>query len=136
MTVQLLTPQGMTQPTPYHHVAISVGRRQVHISGQVARDGAGNPVAGGDLGGQVAQALRNIALGLSGAEASFADVVRLNFYVTHWSPAKMAELMSGIDAVSHELAIPQPMPPVTLIGVAALFEPDVLVEVEATAVLD
>jgi hypothetical protein len=38
--------------------------------------------------------------------------------------------------VARELDLPQPMPPASLIGVEILFEADVLVEVEAYAVLD
>lgn len=136
MTVQLLSPEGMFQPVPYHHVSIGTGTRQVHVAGQIARDAEGNPVATGDLAGQVAQALRNTAKGLAGAGASFADVVRLRFFVTGWSPDKMDAFMAGLDRVTDELAIPRPLPPVSLIGVDYLFEPDVLVEVEAFAVLD
>jgi enamine deaminase RidA (YjgF/YER057c/UK114 family) len=136
MTVQLLTPEGMFQPVPYHHVSVGTGSRQVHVAGQIARDAEANHVAPGDLTGQVAQALRNTARGLDGAGATFADVVRLRFFVTHWSPEKMDDFMAGLESVSDELGIPRPLPPVSLIGVDYLFEPDVLVEVEAFAVLD
>lgn len=136
MTVQLLNPEGMSQPVPYHHVAVGTGTRQVHVAGQIARDVEGNPIATGDLTGQVAQALRNTARGLAGAGASFADVVHLRFFATQWSPDKMDAFMAGIESVTEELGLPQPLPPASLIGVDYLFEPDVLVEVEAVAVLD
>lgn len=136
MTVQLLTPEGMFQPVPYHHVAIGTGTRQVHVAGQIARDAEANPIATGDLTGQVAQALRNTARGLAGAGASFSDVVRLRFFATQWSPEKMDDFMAGIESVIEELGIPRPLPPLSLIGIDYLFEPDVLVEVEAFAVLD
>jgi hypothetical protein len=48
----------------------------------------------------------------------------------------MDDFMAGLESVSDELGIPRPLPPVSLIGVDYLFEPDVLVEVEAFAVLD
>lgn len=124
------------QPVPYHHVATGTGTRHVHVAGQIARDAEANPVATGDLTGQVAQALRNTARGLAGAGAGFTDVVRLRFFVTHWSPERMDDFMAGVERVADELGIPQPWPPVSLIGVDYLFEPDVLVEVEAFAVLD
>ena len=136
MTVQLFSPEGMTQPTPYAHVSVSTGTRHVNVAGQIARDAEGNPVATGDLAGQVAQALRNTALGLAGAGASFSDVVRLRFFVTQWSPEKIGAFMEGVGLVADELGLPQPMPPASLIGVDYLFEPDVLVEVEAYAILD
>jgi enamine deaminase RidA (YjgF/YER057c/UK114 family) len=136
MAVQLLTPEGMFAPVPYHHVSIGTGARQVHVAGQIARDAEGNPVATGDLTGQVAHALRNTARGLAGAGASFADVVYLRFFVTHWSPDKYQDFIAGIERVADEIGIPQPLPPVSAIGVDYLFQPDVLVEVEAYAVLD
>ena len=86
--------------------------------------------------GQAAQALRNTATGLAGAGATFRDVVRLTFYVTHWEPEKIDAFMAGVESVAAELDLPTPMPPASLIGVEYLFMPDVLVEVEATAVLD
>ncbi|MFE5212583.1 Rid family hydrolase [Streptomyces sp. NPDC056600] len=136
MTVRHFTPHGMLQPAPYHHVAVGTGTRHVHVSGQVARRADGTPVAPGDLAGQVAQALRNTSIGLAGAGASFADVLRLTFYVTGWSPGKITAFMAGVESVADEIGLQLPMPPASLIGVAHLFEPDVLVEVEATALLD
>ena len=136
MAVQHFTPEGMLQPVPYHHVAVGTGAKHVHVSGQVARQGDGAPVAPGDLAGQVAQALRNTAVGLAGAGATFADVLRLTFYVTRWAPEKIGDFMAGVEAVAEEIGLPAPLPPASLIGVEYLFEPDVLVEVEATAILD
>jgi enamine deaminase RidA (YjgF/YER057c/UK114 family) len=136
MAVRHFTPEGMLQPTPYHHVAVGTGTKQVHVSGQIARQADGTPVAPGDLAGQVVQALRNTSVGLAGAGASFDDVVRLTFYVTRWSPEKIGDFMAGVEAVAGEIGLPLPTPPASLIGVDHLFEPDVLVEVEATALLD
>ncbi|WP_326690313.1 RidA family protein [Streptomyces sp. NBC_01795] len=134
MPVTRFTPDGLQPHTPYHHVAVAVGSRHIHISGQIARLGDGTPVAPGDLSGQVAQVLRNTARALAGADASFEDVVRLTFYVTQWAPEKIGPFMAGIESVVEELALPQPLPPASLIGVDYLFEPDVLVELEATAI--
>ncbi|QBJ96710.1 RidA family protein [Rhodococcus sp. ABRD24] len=136
MAVRYLTPEGMTHPTPYHHVAVGSGTRHVHVAGQIARLADGTPVAEGDLAGQVAQALRNTATGLAGAGARFDDVLRLTFYVTDWRPEKIGEFMAGVEQVGEEIGLALPLPPASLIGVDYLFEPGVLVEVEATAVVD
>lgn len=136
MTVRLSSPDGMMRDTPYHHVAVGAGTRHVHVSGQIARLPDGSPVAPGDLAEQVAHALRNVAVGLAGAGATFRDVVRLTFYVTQWTPDRIGDFMAGVERVAEELDLPLPLPPSSLIGVEVLFEPDVLVEVEATAVLD
>lgn len=49
-------------------------------------------------------------------------------------PEKMADLMAGIGEVAEELQVVPA--PASLIEVVSLFEPDVLVEIEATAVVD
>jgi enamine deaminase RidA (YjgF/YER057c/UK114 family) len=134
VTTRLISPDGMLQQAPYHHVAVAKGSTHVHVAGQVGQVG-NEPVAAGDLAAQVAQALRNTAVGLASAGASFSDVVRLTFYVTRWTPDQIEPFMAGVQAVADEIGLPTPMPPASLIGVEVLFEPDVLVEVEATAVL-
>lgn len=136
MPVTLINPDGL--PTPpadaYRHVAIATGTRHVHVAGQIARDADGRPVAPGDLAGQVAQAYRNVAIGLAAAGATFSDVVRLTVYVVDWKPEKLAAFMAGAAEVAEELALAPA--PASLIEVVSLFEPDVLVEIEATAVVD
>lgn len=136
MPVTLSSPANLMQGTPYHHVAVATGTRHVYVSGQIARTADGTHVAPDDLAGQVEQALRNTHTGLSSAGATFSDVARLAFYVTGWTPDKMGAFMAGVEAVAEEVGLPLPMPPASLIGVDHLFEPDVLVEVEATAILD
>ena len=136
MPVRLFSPDALMQPVPYHHVAVGTGSRHVHVAGQIARDADGAATSPGDLARQVAQALRNTHVGLTSAGASFADVVRLTFYVTGWSPAQIEAFMAGVHEVAAEIELPVPLPPASLIGVDYLFEPDVLVEVEAIAILD
>lgn len=135
MTVTVSSPEDMLPDAPYHHVAVATGTRQVYVAGQVAHMPDGSPIPT-DLAGQVSQALRNVARGLAGAGAGFDDVVRLTFYVTDWQPEKIGEFMAGVEAVAEEIGLSTPMPPASLIGAQILFEPVVLVEIEATAVLD
>ncbi|MGW0038654.1 RidA family protein [Gordonia sp. NPDC003376] len=136
MSVRLLSPAGLAEHVPYHHVAVGTGSRIVSVAGQVGGSIGPRVPGPGDLGAQVADALRNVAIALAGAGATFTDVARLTFYVTGWEPTQMDEFLRGVDTVRAELAIPAPMPPASLIGVQTLFEPGVLVEIEATAVLD
>ena len=136
MTLTHLSPEGLQPHTPYHHVSIATGSRHVHIAGQIAVDAEGRQVAPGDLAGQVARVLHNTATALSGANASFSDVVRMTFFVTDWAPEKISAFMAGIESVAEEVGLPRPLPPASLIGVDCLFEPDVLVELETTAITD
>ncbi|MFC5290235.1 RidA family protein [Actinokineospora guangxiensis] len=135
MTVTLLNPDGLPKPDAYRQLSIATGSRLVFLSGQVARDADGAPVGAGDLAAQVEQAYRNVATALTAAGGSFADIAKLTVYVVDWTPDKMPQLLEGAGRAAADLGI-DPVRPITLIGVSALGEPDMLVEVEATAVLD
>lgn len=62
-------------------------------------------------------------------------MAKLTAYVVGWAPDKMPLLLEGIARATAKLGS-TPVPPATLLGVAALDTPDHLVEVEATAVID
>jgi len=134
MTVHRLSPAGLARDTPYHHVAVATGTRHVHVAGQVGQDADGVLAEG--LAGQTAQALRNVAVGLGAGGATFDDVVRLTVYVTDWEVERIADFMAGVEAVAEEVGLSLPMPAASLIGVSTLYTPEILVEVEATAVVD
>jgi enamine deaminase RidA (YjgF/YER057c/UK114 family) len=134
MPVTLLNPDGLMKTDVYRQVSIATGTRQVHVAGQVAYDANGQLVARGDLAGQVAQAYRNVAIALAAAGATFSDVVRLTFYVVDWKRELMPDFLAGIEQVARELQLVPA--PASLIGVSVLYEPGVLVEIEATAVVD
>jgi len=134
MPIELLNPDGIPKPDVYRQVAVATGSRTVYLAGQVARTADGAAVGSGDLAAQIEQAYVNVATALGAVGGSFADVAKLTIYVVDWSPDKMAALGEGVGRVAGRLGI-DPVRPITLIGVAALGEPDLLVEVDATAVL-
>lgn len=74
----------------------------------------------------MARALRSVG-------ASFGDVVRVAVYVVDWDVAKYPASAEGVARVAEEIGFTAP--PATLLEVVSLFEPGVLVEVEATAVM-
>jgi enamine deaminase RidA (YjgF/YER057c/UK114 family) len=135
VAVELVNPEGLPKPEVYRQLSIATGSKLVFMAGQVARDADGNPVGGGDLAAQVEQAYLNIGTGLAAIGGSFDDVAKLTAYVVDWSPDKMPLLGEGVARAAAKLGI-DPIKPITLLGVAALGEPDLLVEVEATAVMD
>jgi enamine deaminase RidA (YjgF/YER057c/UK114 family) len=135
MTVTLINPDGLPKPDVYRQLSIATGSRLVFLAGQVARDAEGRPVGGGDLAAQVEQAYLNIGTALAEVGGSFDDVAKLTVYVVDWTPDKMPLLGGGVSRAAAKLGV-DPVKPITLLGVAALGEPDLLVEVEATAVLD
>jgi enamine deaminase RidA (YjgF/YER057c/UK114 family) len=135
MAVTLVNPDGLPKPDVYRQLSIASGSRLVFLAGQVARDGDGRPVGAGDLAAQVEQAYRNIGTALNEVGGSFDDVAKLTIYVVDWHPDKMPLLGEGVARAAAAMGV-DPVKPITLLGVAALGEPDLLVEVEATAVLD
>ncbi|MBC9713520.1 RidA family protein [Streptomyces sp. TRM66268-LWL] len=135
MTVKLINPEGLPQPEVYRQLSVASGSRLVFLAGQVARDAGGNRVGEGDLAAQVEQCYLNIATALAAVGGSFDDVAKLTVYVVDWTADKMPLLGEGVARAAAKLGV-DPVKPITLLGVAALGEPDLLVEVEATAVLD
>ncbi|GAA4888712.1 RidA family protein [Streptomyces coeruleoprunus] len=135
MTVTLINPDGLPKPEVYRQLSIATGSKLVFLAGQVARDADGRPVGEGDLAAQVEQCYLNIGTALAEIGGSFDDVAKLTIYVVDWSPEKMPLLGEGVGRAAAELGI-DPVKPITLLGVAALGEPDLLVEVEATAVIE
>jgi enamine deaminase RidA (YjgF/YER057c/UK114 family) len=134
MSVTLVNPEGLPKPDVYRQLSVATGSKLVFLAGQVARDADGRPVGEGDLAAQVEQCYLNVATALAGIGGSFDDVAKLTIYVVDWSPEKMPLLGEGVGRAAAKLGI-DPVKPITLLGVAALGEPDLLVEVEATAVL-
>ncbi len=134
MPVELVDPEGLPKSEFHRQVAVATGSRTVYLSGQVARAADGTPVGEGDLAAQVEQAYRNVATALAAVGGSFADVAKLTLYVVDWTPDKLYALGEGVDRVAADLGV-DPLKPTTLIGVTALSEPHLLVEVDAVAVL-
>ena len=123
-----LNPEGVAPGNGYSHVVTGPGR-WVAISGQVAFDAEGKLVGEGDAGAQAQQVFANLERCLAAAGATFADVVKLNFFVTDvaYLPAIRVARDAYIDTAKP--------PASTAVQVVALFRPDVLLEVEAYAVV-
>lgn len=134
MTVELINPDGLPKPDAYYQVGVATGTKTIYIAGQVARTADGTLVGAGDLAAQTEQVYRNLDVALRGAGATFDDVAKLTVYVVDWSPDKMGDLMTGAVRAAEALGI-NPARPTTLLGVVALGEPDLLIEVEAIAVV-
>ncbi|MFE4258730.1 RidA family protein [Streptomyces sp. NPDC056883] len=135
MAITLVNPKGLPEIDAYRQVSIGTGSKIVFIAGQVAWRADGVTVGEDDLAAQVEQCYLNVSTALAEVGASFDDVAKLTVYVVDWTPDKMPLLMEGISRAARKLGA-APVPPASLLGVAALDVPEHLVEVEATAVLD
>ncbi|MET8824487.1 RidA family protein [Streptomyces sp. NPDC004610] len=135
MAITLVNPAGLPEIDAYRQVSVATGSRLVHVAGQVAWDADGKTVGEGDLAAQVERCYLNVATALAAVGGTFADVAKLTVYVVDWTPDKMPGFLAGVGRAAERLG-GAPVPPGTLIGVAALDVPEHLVEVEATAMLD
>ncbi|MFD9223301.1 RidA family protein [Streptomyces sp. NPDC060064] len=120
-------PEGVAPGTGYSHVVWGTGRF-VAISGQCAFDQDGKVVGEGDPAAQARQVFENLRRCLAAAGASFDDVVKLTYFVTDVAhlPAVRAARDEVIDAGR--------LPASSAVQVAALFRPELLVEIEAFAI--
>ena len=106
--------------------------RMIYISGQVSVDASNNVVGAGDLGRQIQVALENLAKALAAAGATPADVVRLGIYVKDYQPDQAAVISTAL----RRTFVADRMPASTWLGVSALALDELLIEIEATAVID
>ncbi|MFC3997589.1 RidA family protein [Nocardiopsis sediminis] len=135
MAITLANPAALPEVDLYRQVSVATGSKLVFMAGQVALDAEGRKVGEGDFTAQVEQCYLNVAAALAEAGATFDDVVKLTVYLVDWTPDKMPLFVDGVGRAAAKLGITAPAAPLTGIGVAALAEPGLLVEVEATAVI-
>jgi enamine deaminase RidA (YjgF/YER057c/UK114 family) len=129
MTVEKINPEGLHEPEGYTNVAVATGTKRVYIAGQVGVD-VDDAVVGADLTSQTAQAFENVRIALAAAGAGWEHVAKLNIYVVDVDEAKMGEFGAGMGQAMEDGLTPTAA---TLIGVQALYRPDILVEIDAIA---
>ena len=124
---RFLSPASLPPPFGYSHVVDVPASRIVFVSGQVPLDAEGRLVGEGDFEAQVRQVFENLTAALEAADASWADVVKLNYFLRDVSR------VTSVRAIRDEYVDTEHPPASTLVEVSRLFRDDVMVEIEAVA---
>ncbi len=109
-------------------IAVPAGR-MVFASGQVARDVDGNLVGRGDIRAQTRKTLENLQAVLAEGGASMDDVVKVTVFVTN-----LSEHFAAIHEIRGEF-FSSGYPASTLVEISSLVDPEMLIEIEAIAVV-
>jgi enamine deaminase RidA (YjgF/YER057c/UK114 family) len=128
-TANFINPESMHSPTGYTHVVEVTAGRPVYIAGQVAFDRSGAIVGPGDIRAQARQVFDNLQAALQAVGAGFEQVVKLNFYLVD------ATQLPVVREVRDQYVNTQQPPASTAVEVRRLFRDDLLIEVEAVAVI-
>jgi enamine deaminase RidA (YjgF/YER057c/UK114 family) len=120
-------PVALAAPRGYSHVVEVIGGRTIYVSGQVAVDQKGTVVGAGDLRAQTQQVFANLKTALEAAGATFADVVKLNFYMLDASQVQIVRDVRDT-FITFDAA-----PASTLVEVRRLAREEFLIEVDAIA---
>ena len=126
--IELHTPTTLPPTAGYSHVAsVPAGGRLVWTSGQVPVTATGELVAAGDWEAQTRQVMQNVGAALEAAGATWDDVFKLTIFVVDTSA------LPTVRAVRDEFVSVERPPTSSLVRVAGLVHPQMLIEVEAVA---
>jgi 2-iminobutanoate/2-iminopropanoate deaminase len=129
MAKERLYPKGMWRPSgSYSQVVITEPGRLVFVAGQVALDEEGKTIGIGDVRAQAKQALKNIITAVEAAGGTKSDIVTMSVFTTD------ARYHSDVNAVRREV-FGSDFPASTMVQVVALARPELLIEINATAVI-
>jgi enamine deaminase RidA (YjgF/YER057c/UK114 family) len=110
-------------------IVMTEGSKVLYCSGQTSVDADGKVLHAGNMAAQIAQAFTNLETVLAASGFNLSQVVRLNYYTTD-----MQAFNAAYAEVAKRLGPAGLQPAGTLLGVACLAAPDLMVEIEATAV--
>jgi 2-iminobutanoate/2-iminopropanoate deaminase len=127
---QFINPDSLPLVSKNYTQAVKVnGGSTIYIAGQRSVNGKKEIIGKGDFNAQVTKTLANLQTVLAAAKANPADLVKINIYVVDLNADKVLILRDQLKSFVGD------NPPVsTLVGVQALFNKDVMTEIDAIAV--
>jgi len=128
--LRFLNPEGLFKPSTFSQIAVTKGDKVVYISGQTARDPTSKIVAVGDVKGQAEKVFANLRMAIESVGGSMDDIAKITTFVVNLQPDDRVWI--GEMVKKH---FPKP-PAHALVGISALAAPELLIEIEAIAILD
>ena len=129
--VKHLNPDSMMKSPAFSQVIeVSGNARTIYIAGQNAVDRIGRVVGVGDIGKQAEQVMRNLKAALYSVDADLQDIVKMAIYIVQGQP-----LEPGYEAFLRAWGNREEPPTISTIFVAGLARPEVLLEIDAIAVV-
>jgi enamine deaminase RidA (YjgF/YER057c/UK114 family) len=128
--VRFVNPEPLSVPSGFAHAAVDVSNNIVYVSGQVAYDCRKEIVGQGCLATQTIQVLTNISLALEAAGSDLKHLTKLTYFVVGLDEEKVATIRNAREPFFSADRLPAS----TMVGVASLARPELLLEVEAYAV--
>jgi enamine deaminase RidA (YjgF/YER057c/UK114 family) len=126
---RFINPPSLVKPTGYTHVVVAPDGRTVYVAGQVAFDSTGQLIGSGDFRAQAEQVFQNLRRALTSVGGSLDDVVKTTTFVTDLKNVAPLREVRG----KH---LDRTHPPAnTLVVVSSLARSELLLEIEAVAVL-
>lgn len=126
---RFVDPPALARPFGYSHVAEVSGGKTIYISGQVALDQSGTLIGPGDLRAQTQQVFANLKAALEAVGADFNAVVKLTYFLLDISQIQI------VREVRDQFVNVQQPPASSAVEVRRLFRDDLVIEIEAIAVI-
>jgi enamine deaminase RidA (YjgF/YER057c/UK114 family) len=127
MALERIQPQGLSKPPTYTHV-VRAGNT-VYIAGQTATNERGEVVGKGDITAQATQVFENLKTALASVGGDLSHIAKITVFLTD------PRFRDPLGEVRRRY-LGDALPASTLVTVAALASPDLLIEIEAIAIID
>ncbi len=134
MTIEQIQPEELFQrklggQPLYSAAVVATGKKLIFVAGMVSRNKSGEVIGAGDMRAQILQVAHNLRIALEAAGASFKDLVKTTTYVTAIDEFfKCSAERATIFSAS--------LPTSTTVEVRRLSQPELMVEIDAVAVID
>jgi enamine deaminase RidA (YjgF/YER057c/UK114 family) len=132
MPKEFVNPDGLYEPGVYTHVITVTGGKVAFISGQIAYNQKGELVGAGDFRAQATQVMKNLETAVQSVGGNVTDIVKINIYIVNYDQNVHRPILGEV----RKEIFGGHAPASTLIGIQALAFKELMLEIEAIAIID